>query len=97
MRSTLEGQGDQTHVIVHTTLNVTGRPAQFGRGVMAEVGGKLIGIFAANLAEMLAAGLGGAAADRGRERSETAPASDRRSRDGRPRGGRPERSSHRGA
>jgi carbon monoxide dehydrogenase subunit G len=55
VRSILEGQGDQTHVIVHTTLNVTGRPAQFGRGVMAEVGGKLIGIFAANLAEMLSA------------------------------------------
>jgi uncharacterized protein len=56
VRSMLEGQGDSTHVVVHTTLNVTGRPAQFGRGVMAEVGGKLIGIFASNLAEMLAAG-----------------------------------------
>jgi carbon monoxide dehydrogenase subunit G len=56
VRSTLQEQGDdQTHVIVHTTLNVTGRPAQFGRGVMAEVGGKLIGIFASNLADMLAA------------------------------------------
>src|SRR6266702_6761165 len=55
VRSLLEGQGDQTHVIVHTTLNVTGRPAQFGRGVMAEVGGKLIGIFATNLADMLTA------------------------------------------
>jgi len=55
VRSTLHGEGDQTHVVVNTTLNVTGRPAQFGRGVMAEVGGKLIGIFASNLAEMLAA------------------------------------------
>jgi len=55
VRSMLEGQGGQTHVVVHTTLNVTGRPAQFGRGVMAEVGGKLIGIFASNLADMLAA------------------------------------------
>src|SRR6266567_11937 len=55
VRSMLEGQGVQTRVIVHTTLNVTGRPAQFGRGVMAEVGGKLIGIFASNLADMLAA------------------------------------------
>jgi carbon monoxide dehydrogenase subunit G len=55
VRSTLQGQGDQTHVTVNTTLNVTGRPAQFGRGVMAEVGGKLIGIFASNLADMLAA------------------------------------------
>jgi carbon monoxide dehydrogenase subunit G len=55
VRSVLEGQDGQTHVTVHTSLNVTGRPAQFGRGVMAEVGGKLIGIFASNLAEMLAA------------------------------------------
>jgi carbon monoxide dehydrogenase subunit G len=67
VRSTLQAQGDQTHVIVNTTLNVTGRPAQFGRGVMAEVGGKLIGIFASNLADMLAAepapGSGGDSAD----------------------------------
>ena len=63
VRSTLQGQGDQTHVIVNTTLNVTGRPAQFGRGVMAEVGGKLIGIFASNLAEMLAADPGQPADD----------------------------------
>src|ERR1700729_602572 len=55
VRSTLQEQGAQTHVIVHTTLNVTGRPAQFGRGFMAEVGGKLIGIFASNLADMLRA------------------------------------------
>ncbi|HTW01583.1 MAG TPA: DNA-directed RNA polymerase subunit alpha C-terminal domain-containing protein [Streptosporangiaceae bacterium] len=55
VRSTLRGDNGETHVVVHTTLNVTGRPAQFGRGVMAEVGGKLIGIFASNLADMLAA------------------------------------------
>jgi len=55
VRSELHAEGDQTKVIVHTTLNVTGRPAQFGRGVMAEVGGKLIGIFAGNLAGMLTA------------------------------------------
>jgi uncharacterized protein len=55
VRSTLDGKNGETHVTVHTTLNVTGRPAQFGRGVMAEVGGKLIGIFATNLADMLSA------------------------------------------
>jgi carbon monoxide dehydrogenase subunit G len=63
VRSELEGQDGQTRVTVHTTLNVTGRPAQFGRGVMAEVGGKLIGIFASNLADMLAAETQPAAAD----------------------------------
>ena len=55
VRSQLQGENGHTKVVVHTTLNVTGRPAQFGRGVMAEVGGKLIGIFADNLAAMLAA------------------------------------------
>jgi|HubBroStandDraft_2_1064218.scaffolds.fasta_scaffold41581_1 carbon monoxide dehydrogenase subunit G len=55
VRSELTADGDQTHVTVHTNLNVTGKPAQFGRGVMVEVGGKLIGIFADNLAAMLAA------------------------------------------
>jgi len=55
VRSKLEGEGDQTHVTVHTSLNVTGKPAQFGRGVLTEVGGRLIGIFADNLAAMLAA------------------------------------------
>ena len=55
VRSELHGEGDETHVVVHTSLNVTGRPAQFGRGVMSEVSGKLIGIFAANLASMLTA------------------------------------------
>ncbi|GAA2891814.1 SRPBCC family protein [Streptosporangium fragile] len=42
-----------TRVTVDTTFNVTGRPAQFGRGVMAEVGAKLIERFAANLADLL--------------------------------------------
>jgi carbon monoxide dehydrogenase subunit G len=55
VRSELTAEGDHTHVTVHTNLNVTGKPAQFGRGVMAEVGGKLVGIFADNLAAMLAA------------------------------------------
>ena len=45
-----------TLVTLHTTLTVTGRPAQFGRGVIAEVGSRLIDKFAANLAEQLAGG-----------------------------------------
>ena len=53
VRSLLEDRGQETHVTVLTTLNVTGKPAQFGRGVMNEVGGKLLTIFASNLAAML--------------------------------------------
>jgi len=55
VRSQLEPDGDQTKVTVRTSLTVTGKPAQFGRGVLTEVGGKLIGIFASNLAAMIAA------------------------------------------
>ena len=56
VRSTLQDLGGQTRVTVHTTMNITGRPAQFGRGVMVEVGGKIIEKFAANLAARLATG-----------------------------------------
>jgi carbon monoxide dehydrogenase subunit G len=52
---------NQTVVTMHTSLNVTGRPAQFGRGVMADVSAKLVDQFAANLAELLASGNGAAA------------------------------------
>jgi len=54
IRSALQDEGGQTKVVVHTTMSVTGRPAQFGRGVMAEVGGRIIERFAVNLAALLA-------------------------------------------
>jgi uncharacterized protein len=49
-----DATGDGTDVTMHTTMNVTGRPAQFGRGVMVEVGGKLVDQFAVNLANLIA-------------------------------------------
>ncbi|GAA2994153.1 SRPBCC family protein [Streptosporangium longisporum] len=49
----LHPEGRTTRVTVETSFTVTGRPAQFGRGVMAEVGGKLIDRFAANLSRLL--------------------------------------------
>jgi carbon monoxide dehydrogenase subunit G len=52
----LHPEGTDTRVTVGTSFNVTGRPAQFGRGVMAEIGGKLIDKFAANLAALLGTG-----------------------------------------
>ena len=56
-----------TLVTLHTTLNVTGRPAQFGRGVIAEVGSRLIDKFADNLAQQLTnGGVRGAATAAGR-------------------------------
>lgn len=48
--------GTSTEVTVTTDLAITGKPAQFGRGVMAEVGNKLLGRFADCLAEEIGAG-----------------------------------------
>ena len=47
--------GTQTVVSIHTSLNVTGRPAQFGRSLLPEVSGKLIQQFATNLEAMITA------------------------------------------
>ena len=52
----LISKGDTTEVEVDTDLNVTGKPAQFGRGVLADVSGKLVDQFAACLSEEIQAG-----------------------------------------
>lgn len=49
----LEPDGESTRVVVDTELKITGRPAQFGRGVISEVGSKLLDQFAACLATRL--------------------------------------------
>lgn len=55
--ATLSSEGEaSTAVLVVTDLNITGKPAQFGRGVMVDVGNKLIGQFADCLAGKLTAG-----------------------------------------
>ncbi|MGY1811403.1 SRPBCC domain-containing protein [Blastococcus sp. SYSU D00820] len=54
--ATLAAEGSVTRVDVLTDLNITGRPAQFGRGVMTDVGNKLLGQFADKLAAQLGEG-----------------------------------------
>ncbi|SOC52013.1 Carbon monoxide dehydrogenase subunit G [Blastococcus aggregatus] len=54
--ATLAAEGDSTRVDVVTDLSITGRPAQFGRGVMTDVGNKLLGQFADKLAAQLGEG-----------------------------------------
>lgn len=56
VRATLEPEsgGEGTTASMHTTMNVTGRPAQFGRGVMVEVGSKLVEQFSQNLRQLIA-------------------------------------------
>src|SRR4051812_11308448 len=61
---TMDGSGDSTDVKVHTDLAITGKPAQFGRGVMQDVSDKLLGQFVACLEQRMGEGDG----------SDTAPA-----------------------
>lgn len=49
----LTDAGGSTDVVVTTDLQITGKPAQFGRGVMVEVGNKILGKFAECLADEL--------------------------------------------
>lgn len=53
--ATLVEDGTSTKVDVITHLDITGKPAQFGRGVMVDVGAKLLGQFADCLAATLRA------------------------------------------
>ncbi|ADT97646.1 SRPBCC family protein [Mycolicibacterium gilvum] len=54
----LKDEGDSTHVAIVTDLAISGKAAQFGRGVLADVSGNLIAQFARSLEAEL---LGGAA------------------------------------
>ena len=50
------GDAPATQVMVDVHLDLKGKVAQFGRGVLADVSGKLMAKFAQNLSEMIAAG-----------------------------------------
>lgn len=58
--ATLSEAAGSTTVQVNTDLDITGKPAQFGRGVMVDVGNKLLSQFADALAATIK---GGAAPD----------------------------------
>ena len=69
---TMDGSaGDSTDVKVHTDLAITGKPAQFGRGVMQDVSDKLLGQFVDCLEQRMGEGDGSAAS---RSRGRAAPA-----------------------
>jgi carbon monoxide dehydrogenase subunit G len=54
-------EGDRTKVVVETDLNITGRPAQFGRGIMEDVASKMLEDFAKRLENELQRGSNGSA------------------------------------
>jgi carbon monoxide dehydrogenase subunit G len=69
---TMAGSTESTDVNVHTDLAITGKPAQFGRGVMQDVSDKLLGQFVACLEQRLGEeGGGGAAAPASSTATET--------------------------
>lgn len=63
--ATLTPSGAGTRVTVDTELALTGKVAQFGRGVLADVSGALMGIFADRLQQMVTAEGGPVAAQPG--------------------------------
>jgi uncharacterized protein len=71
--ATLESEGDGTRVKVVTDLSITGRAAQFGRGVMADVSTKLLGQFVDCL-EKNVLGAGAAAVGEAAPETREAPA-----------------------
>lgn len=70
----LTDEGSTTHVELHTGLEVTGRPAQFGQGVLAEVTERLTSAVAEQLTAALA--VSPPAPDAGAQPAEVAAASD---------------------
>jgi carbon monoxide dehydrogenase subunit G len=72
--ASLKAEGAITRVDVLTDLNITGRPAQFGRGVMTDVGNKLLGQFADKLAAQLGEGDAQGSAERAQAASGKAAA-----------------------
>lgn len=69
--ATFVANGDQTDVEVLTDLSITGKPAQFGRGVISDVSDKLLDQFVTCVSGRFTEGLGEPEAERG------APADDR--------------------
>ena len=64
----LKDEGDATNVVITTDLTISGKAAQFGRGVLADVAGNLIAQFAKNLEADLLGGDPRRAAPRTRRR-----------------------------
>ena len=68
--------GTSTQVEVHTDLTVTGKPAQFGRGVMQDVSDKLLGQFVSCLESKLSADPDGSGDPANSGEAEGSPAPD---------------------
>jgi hypothetical protein len=72
--ASLAAAPEGTQVKVETDLAIVGRLAQMGRGLIAEVSGKLLGEFVANLERLIAASAAPASVARGEAPAEQPPA-----------------------
>jgi carbon monoxide dehydrogenase subunit G len=72
----LKDEGDATRVLITTDLTISGKAAQFGRGVLADVAGNLIGQFASSLEAELLGGPASAEAQTAGATSQPAMAAD---------------------
>jgi carbon monoxide dehydrogenase subunit G len=54
IRNHLVDEDGSTRVLVETELSVTGRPAQFGRGIMQDVAASMLGDFSKRLSDLMA-------------------------------------------
>jgi carbon monoxide dehydrogenase subunit G len=76
--ATLTPDGDGTAVSVVTDLTITGKVAQFGRGVLADVSAKLLDQFVASLeADVLSSGTEGAGPSNPNGKGSAAPVDER--------------------
>jgi carbon monoxide dehydrogenase subunit G len=71
---TLSGNGDMTHGTIKTEVQLSGRAAAMGQGVIKDVSARIVDQFSANLAEMLGGGGTAAPAAPAETAEQTAPA-----------------------
>jgi carbon monoxide dehydrogenase subunit G len=63
VRMQLTEEDGRTHGTIHTNVQLSGRVAAMGRGIIADVSGRIVDQFSENLAAMLAEGDGASAGD----------------------------------
>jgi carbon monoxide dehydrogenase subunit G len=73
IRNTLVQQNGSTRVVAETDLQITGRQAQFGRGIMQDVAGRMLGQFAQRFEDYLLEGDPAEAETNGAEAKTAAP------------------------
>ena len=74
--ATFSAEGDQTVVEVQTDLTVTGKPAQFGRGVISDISDKLLKQFVECISARFVADVGGGKDEEDAEDEATAISAD---------------------